>query len=105
VITQSQKEAATIAVLLQSMRQSRLPRAQRMLEKVNTGATLSEGDISFLERVLRDIRINQSLIYDNAGLLKFIRDFIDLHSAIVAKALENEKRGSAAVSGTQAGAG
>lgn len=88
-----------------SLRQRRLPRARRMLERVNSGAILREGEISFLRRVLRDIRANQSLIFDHADLLHFVSEFMDLYQAIVSKAMENERAGGLPVSDTQADAG
>lgn len=101
----SQKEAGMIAVLTLHMRQSRLPRARRMLDKVDRGATLSENDIDFLTRVLRDVRVNQSLVNGHADFRKFMHELIDLYSEIVRKAVENEKKSTWPVSGIQAGAG
>jgi len=48
---QSKKDAGTIATLMLRFNESRLPRAQRLLEKVNGGAVLSDADIGFLKRV------------------------------------------------------
>lgn len=93
-MAQSRKEAGTVAVLMLHMRQSRLPRAHRMLAKVNDGDTLSENDINFLKRVLRDFRVNQSLINHHSDFLEFLHEFISLHDEIVRKAVENEKKGT-----------
>ena len=73
------------------MTETRLPRAHRLLEKVNEGGTLSDSDIRFLKRVFNDSRSNQSLFKRNPEFIDLISRFIDLYSEIVAKALENEK--------------
>ena len=41
MMDQSDKDAGTIATLMLRMKESRLPRARRMLERVNGGETLS----------------------------------------------------------------
>jgi hypothetical protein len=88
---QKQKDAGTISALMLRMTQTRLPRAQRLLEKVNDGSTLSDSDIRFLKRVFNDSRSNQSLFKRNPEFIDLISRFIDLYAEIVAKALENEK--------------
>ena len=88
---QSEKDAGTISALMIRMAESRLPRAQRLLEKVNEGSTLSDSDIQFLKRVFNDSRNNQSLYKRNPEFIGLISRFIDLYSEITAKALENEK--------------
>ena len=88
---QEEKDAGTISALMIRMTESRLPRAYRLLEKVNDGSTLSDSDIRFLKRVFNDSRSNQSLFKRNPEFIDLISRFIDLYSEIVAKALENEK--------------
>ena len=88
---QEEKDAGTISALMIRMTETRLPRAQRLLEKVNDGSTLSDNDIRFLKRVFNDSRNNQSLFRRNPEFIDLISRFIDLYSEIVAKALENEK--------------
>ena len=90
---QEEKDAGTISTLMIRMTETRLPRAQRLLEKVNDGSTLSDSDIRFLKRVFKDSRSNQSLFRRNPEFIDLISRFIDLYSEIVAKALENEKSG------------
>ena len=90
---QEEKDAGTISALMIRMTETRLPRAQRLLEKVNDGSTLSDSDIRFLKRVFKDSRSNQSLFRRNPEFIDLISRFIDLYSEIVAKALENEKSG------------
>ena len=42
---QSEKDAGTIAALMLRMIETRLPRAQRLLKKVNEGEILGDNDI------------------------------------------------------------
>ena len=59
---QEKIDAGTITALMIRMKEYRLPRAKRMLEKVNEGDTLSYEDIAFLERVYEDSRNSQLLV-------------------------------------------
>ena len=93
MMDQEEKDAGTISALMLRMTETRLPRAQRLLEKVNDGSTLSDSDIRFLKRVFNDSRSNQSLFKRNPEFIDLISRFIDLYSEIVEKALENEKSG------------
>lgn len=88
---QEEKDAGTISALMIRMTETRLPRAYRLLERVNDGGTLSDNDIRFLKRVLRDSRSNQSLFKRNPELIDLVSRFIDLYAEIVEKALANEK--------------
>ena len=88
---QEEKDAGTISALMLRMTKTRLPRAQRLLEKVNDGSTLSDNDIRFLKRVFNDSRSNQSLFKRNPEIIDLVSRFIDLYAEIVEKALENEK--------------
>jgi hypothetical protein len=88
---QSEKDAGTISALMQRFKKTRLPRAKRLLEKVNGGEILSDGDIRFLKRVYEDSRSQQSLRKRNPEYQGLITRFIDLYSEIISKGLENEK--------------
>ncbi len=88
---QAEEDAGTFAALVLRLTESRIPRAQRMLEKVNDGETLSRSDIQFLKRVYKDNRANQSLFKRNPDYLEFMAEFIDLYAEIITKGLENEK--------------
>jgi hypothetical protein len=91
MMDQSEEDAGTIAALMLRMTESRLPRAQRMLEKVKDGETLSTSDIQFLKRVYKDNRANQALFKRNPGYQGLMAEFIDLYAEIITKGLENEK--------------
>lgn len=88
---QSEKDAGTIAALMLRMTETRLPRAKRLLEKVNGGAVLSHSDIRFLKRVYQDNRSIQSLIKRNPQYSDLVVRFIDLYVEIIHHGLENEK--------------
>jgi hypothetical protein len=88
---QSEEDAGTIAALMLRMTESRLPRAQRMLEKVKDCETLSTSDIQFLKRVYKDNKANLALLKRNPGYQGLMAEFIDLYTEIITKGLENEK--------------
>lgn len=88
---QSDKDAGTIAALMLRMTEYRLPRAQRLLEKVNDGEILGDNDIAFLRRVFDDSVRNQPLIQRNPEYRVIVSRLIDLYTEIINKGLENEK--------------
>jgi len=88
---QSKEDAGTIAALMIRFKEYRLPRAQRMLEKVNGGEKLSDNDIRFLKRVYSDGRNTQPLVKRNPEYNELITSYISLYTEIIAKGLENEK--------------
>ena len=88
---QSEKDAGTIYALMLRFKETRLPRAKRLLEKVNGGEILSDGDIRFLKRVYEDSRSQQALVKRNPEYAGLRVRFIDLYTEIVAKGIENEK--------------
>ena len=88
---QSEKDAGTIAALMIRFKEYRLPRAQRLLDKVTGGETLSDEDIQFLKRVYKDGRNTQSLVKRHPEYNDLIARYISLYTEIIAKGLENEK--------------
>jgi hypothetical protein len=91
MMDQSEKDAGTIAALMLRLTESRLPRAKRLLKKVNSGETLSDGDIEFLKRVHEDSKSNQQLIKRNPKYQGLVTGFMELYTEIITKGLENEK--------------
>ena len=91
MIDQSNKDAGTIAALMTRFREVRLPRAQRLLEKVNAGNKLDDDDIEFLKRVYNDSRNLHTLVERNPDYLTLITRYIDLYSEIISKAVDLEK--------------
>ena len=90
---QSQKDAGTIAALMIRMKDYRLPRAKRMLERVNKGEKLRDSDIEFLHRVFADARNSESLIKRHPEYHDLVARFMDLYTEIINKGVENEKTG------------
>jgi len=88
---QSEKDAGTIAALMIRFKEFRLPRAQRMLEKVNRGEKLSDNDIQFLKRVYNDGRNTQPLVKRHPEYSDLISRAMSLYTEIINKGLENEK--------------
>ena len=88
---QSEKDAGTIAALMIRFKEIRLPRAQRLMEKVNGGEKLSDSDIGFLKRVYQDTRADQSLIKRHPEYHDLVASFIDLYTEIITRGLENEQ--------------
>jgi hypothetical protein len=84
-------DAGTIAALMIRTRDYRLPRAQRMLEKVKDGELLSEEDIAFLRRVFNDSRNIQSLVSRHPEYHDLVCKMLDLYFEIISTGLENEK--------------
>lgn len=85
------KDAGTIAALMIRFKEYRLPRAMRMLDRVNAGETLMDNDIAFLKRVFNDARANQQLVKRNPEYNELVSRALALYEEIVARALENEK--------------
>ena len=88
---QPRKDAGTIAALMIRFKETRLPRAQRLLEKVNGGEKLSDSDIGFLKRVYQDTRMSQSLIKRHPEYHDLVAGFVDLYTEIITRGLENEQ--------------
>ncbi|MDH3902070.1 MAG: hypothetical protein OEU84_04305 [Xanthomonadales bacterium] len=88
---QSKKDAGTIAALMIRLKETRLPRAKLLLDKVNGGDQLSDSDIRFLKRVYEDSRSNHALVTRNPEYHGLITQFIDLYTEITTKGLENER--------------
>jgi hypothetical protein len=88
---QSEKDAGTIAALMHRLKETRLPRAKKLLQSVTEGNTLSDSDIRFLKRVYEDNRNVQSLLKRHPEYNDLVSRFIDLYTEIITKGLENEK--------------
>ena len=90
---QEKRDAGTIAALIIRMKDYRLPRAKRMWERVNKGEKLRDGDIEFLNRVIKDSRNSEALIQRHPEYHGLVVRFMDLYTEIINKGVENEKSG------------
>ena len=88
---QAQKDAGTIAALMVRLQDYRLPRAEKMLERVNQGQTLSDRDIRFLKQVYADSKSGHALLDRHPKYEKLVTACMDLYTEIITKGLENEK--------------
>jgi hypothetical protein len=91
---QSSKDAGTIAALMKRFQTYRLPRMQRMHEKVQSGELLSDEDIAFLERVQADSKNNYELVKRNPSYESLVSKALGLYTDIIQQGLENEKNRS-----------
>lgn len=88
---QSTIDAGTLSALMIRFRESRLPRARRMLEKVTDGQKLSDEDIGFLKRIYEDSRKTQPLVQRHPEYMGLVSAFIEMYTEIITRALENER--------------
>ena len=91
---QSSKDAGTIAALMKRFQTYRLPRMQRMHEKVQSGELLSDQDIAFLKRVQADSKNNYQLVKRNPSYESLVSKALGLYTDIIEQGLENEKNRS-----------
>ena len=89
---QSDKDTGTLAALMLELEEVRLPRALRILGRVNGGEILSERDIRFLKSVYRDSRINGRLLKRHPTYSGLISRCLVLYTEIITKGLENETK-------------
>ena len=90
---QKQQDIATITALMQRLTEYYLPRAQRILERVNNGEKISDIDIRWLKERHADSLKTHSLVNRNPEYSQLVVGFIDLYTEIISKAIENEKAG------------
>jgi hypothetical protein len=88
---QSEKDAGTLAALMLHLEEVRLPRAIRLLEKVNGGSMLSDRDIRFLKKVYADSRANEALVDRHPEYDTLICRCFSLYTEIITKGIDNEK--------------
>ena len=87
---QSEIDAGTLAALMIRLEEIRLPRALRLLEKVNGGGLLSDRDIRFLKKVYKDSRANEALLDRHPEYDELICRCLSLYTEIINKGIENE---------------
>ena len=88
---QATEDLGTITALMIRFKEYRLPRAMRLLEKVNEGEKLSDDDIDFLKRVYDDSRVNLPLVQRHPEYHDLITNTLTVYTEIINKGLENEK--------------
>jgi len=92
-LSRKQLDEGAFTVLMQRFTEYRLPRARRLLYRVNQGEKLSDYDILWLKHVYADSRGIEYMIERNPEYTRVFVRSIALYAEITAKALENEKAG------------
>ena len=87
---QSEKDTGSLAALMLELEETKLPRAIRILGRVNNGELLSDRDIRFLKKVYADSRANESLVDRHPEYDALICRCFSLYTEIITKGLENE---------------
>jgi hypothetical protein len=88
------KDAGTIAVLLERFVKQRLPRAQEIKARVDKGECLDRIDIEFLEQIFKDANENRQYLTRHPEYKDVLSGAAQLYHEIMARALENEKQGN-----------
>jgi hypothetical protein len=101
MIDQEELDTGTITALMIRFKDYRLPRAKRLLERVNRGELLTDDDIAFLKRVYRDGWQVQPLVKRHPEYSRLVALTMDLYTEIINKGVQNEAaaRGTGAESG------
>lgn len=84
-------DEGTIQVLLDRLNHLRIPRALDLKAKVDSGETLADHEIDFLQRVLDDANSAQALVKRHPELHDVAARLVSLYSEITAKAVANEQ--------------
>ncbi len=90
-MTESEKDAGIIQVLLERFEKQRLPRALALKEKVDKGEPLDEWETAYLEKVLEDAQQVKTLVDRHPEYQDLYKRGLQLYKEITEKALENAK--------------
>jgi hypothetical protein len=89
-MTDNQSDAGVVVALLERMRTQRLPRALGIQRKVESGGTLDDFDLAFLDEVMRDADNLRDLWERHPELQEIGAKMIHLYHTIIERALANE---------------
>jgi hypothetical protein len=92
MMTDKTEDTGVIETLLARLNEYRLPRLLELKERVDSGATIDDNDLQFLERVLQDGREIEPLIKRNPKAQPIYAQLTTLYTHITAKAVENESK-------------
>ncbi len=92
-MSESEKEAGVLAVLIERFEKQRLPRALDLKEKVDKGERLDQFDTAYLEEVLEDAEQVRLLVDKHPEYQTLYARAVHLYKEITEKALQNEKTG------------
>ena len=91
-MTEVSKQDGVTVALLERFTKFRLPRALDIKAKVESGETLSNPDIDFLERIMEDAKEIKRYIDERPELQEIYTRGVTLYHEITKKALENEQK-------------
>lgn len=80
-----------IVVLLERLNKQRLPRLLSLKDRVDTGETLDDRDIAFLEEVLKDAHFATPLMDRHPEFDGLRAKIVHLYHEITEQALKNEQ--------------
>ena len=97
---QHSNDDGVILALLERYKKQRLPRTLRLKEKVDSGGTLNDADIVFLDEVLNDARQNMHIVDKHPELEGLVAQAMQLYREIVgAFAAKKARAGNYRVAG------
>lgn len=88
---QKEEDAGSLTLLLERFTEYRLPRAERMLDRVNAGEKLTDYDLHWLKQIHEEGKKNRDLLRRNPAYREVVARMVDLYAQITTKALENEQ--------------
>ena len=88
----SKNHAGIIQTLVEEFETHRLPILLKIKDKVDDGATISDGEIEFLDKVIEDANRSMHLTVNHPELHEFCQLVVHLYKEVSKKALENENR-------------
>ena len=88
---QSKQDEGTLAVLVHNLNTAHLPRAKRMLKRLESGEKLNDEDILILKLEYEESMKDWGLIERNPKYKDLAMRYVDLYTTIIEKALENEQ--------------
>ncbi len=93
-MTESDKDAGVLTVLMERFEKQRLPRALALREKVEKGEPLDDWDTTYLEEVMEDAQEVKALVDRHPEYQDLYARAVHLYKEITDKALENAKSAS-----------
>ena len=84
-------DEGVLTAIVDRMQEQRFPRALELKEKVDSGETLDDFDIDFLERVFEDCTSLKPLLDRHPEYQELAARMMSLYHAITTRALANEQ--------------
>jgi hypothetical protein len=91
-MTDTSHDPGVIHALVERLNTQRLPRALDLKKKVDSGETLGEYDMKFLESVFHDAEMIRPLVKRHPEYQELAARVVKLYKEIIDKAMENENK-------------